>query len=264
MQLPRSHQLAAELIWLDQTPSTNSALRELVEERADLVNRTVIATDNQTAGRGRLGREWFAPAGKTLAISVLLRRREHALPASWLPLIAGSAVRRGLASLLAATESTDLVLGVKWPNDVLARSGSEGTSRKISGILTEMLTDGSIIVGIGINLTLTERELPTETATSLTLLAANADAEIDAVLSTVLSELFALLDALAAGEVEYVRDTVTSDSSTLGTEVRAHMPNGLVIEGQAVRLADDGALVIEVGADGAEQVVAAGDIEHLR
>lgn len=268
MQLPRSQQLASELIWLDETQSTNTAMRELVAEHLDQSNRTVIASDNQTAGRGRLGREWVAPPGKTLAFSVLLRKREHALPASWLPLIAGSAVRRALARLLVEADVTDVALGVKWPNDVLARTVSEPrdseSGKKVSGILTEMLGDGSVIVGVGINLTLSEGELPTDTATSLTLLAADASAETDEVLGAVLTELFALLDALAAGEVEYVRNTVTSDSSTLGTQVRAHMPNGLVIEGRAVRLADDGALVIEADVDGSEQVVAAGDIEHLR
>lgn len=268
MQLPCSQQLTSELIWLDETQSTNTAMRELVADHADQANRTVIATDNQSAGRGRLGREWVAPAGKTLAFSVLLRKREHALPASWLPLIAGSAVRRGLARLLLEADASDVALGVKWPNDVLARTlgqaRDEGSGRKVSGILTEMLGDGSVIVGVGINLTLSKAELPTDTATSLGLLAADANTEIDVVLSAVLTELFALLEALAAGEVEYVRDTVTSDSSTLGTQVRAHMPNGQIIEGRAVRLADDGALVIEVGADGSQQVVAAGDIEHLR
>lgn len=262
MQLPRSQDLAAELICLDETASTNDALRELVAQNPAQPNRTVLVTDNQTAGRGRLGREWVAPAGKTIAVSVLLRKRDHALPSSWLPLIAGSAVRRGLSALLEAQQVSDVALGVKWPNDVLA-SNAEVTGHKLSGILTEMLEDGSVIVGIGINVSLTERELPIATATSLTLLGAQPG-DADAVLAPVLEHFFGLLDALAAGEVEQVRNAVTADSSTLGTQVRVHLPNGDVLNGEAIALAEDGALVLTSALDGSERTVAAGDIEHLR
>ena len=265
MQLPRSQQLAAQLIWLDETPSTNTALRELVEEHPDQANRTVLATASQTAGRGRLGREWIAPPGKTLAMSAVLRRHDHALPASWLPLIAGSAVRRGIARVLAQADIDDVALGVKWPNDVLARRSGEpaDSARKLSGILTEMLPDESVIVGIGINTQLALDELPTPTSTSLAVLGL-PDSETDTVLSAVLTEFFALLDALADGQVDTVRDAVTADSSTLGTQVRAHLPNGEHVQGQALSLAEDGALVIASAADGSERTVAAGDIEHLR
>lgn len=276
MQLPLSQALAAELIWLDETASTNDALRELVAANPDQANRTVIVTDTQTAGRGRLGREWVAPAGQTLAISILLRKHPDNMSASWLPLIAGSAVRRGLTQVLAQQNAKDVALGVKWPNDVLAKSASD-ENRKLSGILSEMLPDGSVIVGIGINTSLAEPDLPTPTATSLAVLAeGNAVADADTVLAAVLEELFTLLDAVATGEEQRVRDAVIADSSTLGTEVRALLPGGSVIDGTAVRLTDDGALVIasggqhsteagaEPGSEPAEVVVAAGDIEHLR
>lgn len=67
MHLPRSEQLAAELMWLDETTSTNEILRQLVVDNPSQPNRTVLVTDTQTAGRGRLGREWLAPPGTGLA-----------------------------------------------------------------------------------------------------------------------------------------------------------------------------------------------------
>jgi len=276
MELLRTQALATEFIWRDQVSSTNDAVRELVAEHPDQANRTVLATDNQTAGRGRLGRDWVAPAGSALAFSILLRRHPQNMSASWLPLIAGSAVRRGLTRVLAESAADDppghtprITLGVKWPNDVLATDAS-GTSRKLSGILSEMLPDGSVIVGIGINTALVEEELPTETATSLAILRPQLPApDPDTALAAVLEELFSLLDAIAGGDEQQVKDIVTEDSSTLGTHVRALLPNGQVIEGIAKRLAADGSLVIvpsseQSETEAAEVVVAAGDIQHLR
>lgn len=273
MHFFRTPALAADFIWRDEVPSTNDALRELVAEHPDQINRTVLATNNQTAGRGRLGRQWIAPAGSALAVSILLRKHPQNISASWLPLIAGSAVRRALTRVLAADEARGhtpgITLGVKWPNDVLATDAS-GTTRKLSGILSEMLPDGSVIVGIGINTALAEADLPTETATSLAILnPGHPVPDPDTVLAAVLEELFLLLDAIARGDEQQVKDIVAEDSSTLGTQVRALLPNGEVIEGQATRLAPDGSLVIWPNSERSdteahEVVVAAGDIQHLR
>lgn len=285
MHLPESQRVAPQLVWHDEVGSTNDVLRELaVSTPESVVDRMVVATSSQTAGRGRLGRKWIAPPGKTLAFSVLVQHFS-AMPPGWLSLIAGSAVRRGIGAFL-----PESAVGVKWPNDVLI------AEHKVSGILSEMLPDGSIIVGIGVNVALAEHELPTERATSLALhlsgatmarqALGNAHAEtnpdietdadtwtktetqalMDAVLASILRELYVLLDTIssgAPGAAEQVRSKVADDSATLGTQVVALMPSGEQVRGVAVRLAADGALVIRV-ADGREVVVAAGDIEHLR
>lgn len=262
MHLPESRRVAPELLWLDEVTSTNDVLRELVVSGGDQVlDRMVAATASQTAGRGRLGRSWIAPPGKTLAVSALVREF-NALPPGWLPLITGSAVCRGIRDVAPRAS-----VGVKWPNDVLIDSRRSGG--KVSGILCEKLPDGSVIVGIGLNVLLTEDELPTDQATSILLHAdpvGDPDGLMDAVLASILRQLFGLLDEVSRGNVESiegVRAIVTEDSATLGTEVRAMLPAGTDVQGEAVRLANDGALVIRTS-DGGEVVVAAGDIEHLR
>jgi len=268
MHLPRSRQIAPELIWFDEVGSTNAALRDALVEQPSLPDRTVVVTENQTAGRGRLGREWVAPPGGALAVSIAVRKPLAHLAPSWLPLIAGSAVRRSLTRVLAERGGMQVALGVKWPNDVLATL-PDGSTRKVSGILSELLADGSVIVGIGINTNLAEDQLPTPNATSLRLLhPASSQIESDTVLAALLEEFFGLLNRVAAGEASAIRERITADSSTLGTSVRAHLPSGEILEGVAVRLSDEGALVIQTSgnnpAEVGEVVVAAGDIQHLR
>ena len=149
-------------MWRETSPSTNAELRELVQANAgaSLPHGTVLATANQTAGRGRLDRSWLTPPGTALAVSMLVRgfglphhahHGHHAhrgldttatphwgeLGPAWLPLIAGSAVQGALQPFFTAacdgeTDGYDdelvgfeqrevLRVGVKWPNDVHVR-----------------------------------------------------------------------------------------------------------------------------------------------
>ena len=118
----------------------------------------VVATDEQTEGRGRLGRTWHAPAGSSLLFSIVL---EPDVPAERLPelsLVAGSAVAEALAAH-ANVETT-----VKHPNDVLIGG------RKVAGILAES-AGGRVVLGVGVNVTQAREELPhtDPPATSLAL-----------------------------------------------------------------------------------------------
>ena len=114
----------------------------------------VAATEEQTEGRGRLGREWQAPRGSSVLCSVLLR---PTLPVErWpeLSLVAGGAVAEAVRA--AGVEPT-----VKHPNDVLVGG------RKLAGILAEA-RDGIVVLGIGMNVLQAAEELP-EGATSMRL-----------------------------------------------------------------------------------------------
>jgi len=140
----------------------------------------VAATDEQTEGRGRLGRSWHAPAGSSLLFSIVL---EPAVPSSRLPelsLVAGAAVAEAISS------ETGLETTVKHPNDVLIGG------RKVAGILAES-ADGRVVLGIGINVTQPRGELPTAEATSLTL--EGATVEREELLAAVLERLEARYDS---------------------------------------------------------------------
>src|SRR5690606_34634466 len=115
MDFSRASSVASRLEAVEESASTNAALRALAGDAEAWPHLSVLLTDNQTAGRGRLDRSWDAPAGASLAISVLLRElpaRTEAL--GWIPLAAGVAMAKAVAAQLPGHE-----VGVKWPNDVL-------------------------------------------------------------------------------------------------------------------------------------------------
>lgn len=273
MELTNARRVAARLEWRDAAGSTNEELRRLARAEP-LPHGTVVATANQAAGRGRLQREWITPPGTALAISVLLRGvGQRGLAPSWIPLLAGGAVTEALQPRVPA----GLRVGVKWPNDVHVRDEAEAEAglpgRKLCGILSELLSDGAIIVGMGVNVLQGESDLPTDRATSLRVIGAEVggadtlerppgEALADDLVAAIVG---GLLDAasLAADHPDAARQRVRRHSLTLGSRVRVHLPGDEIVDGVAVGLDPDGALEVD-RATGGRLVVNAGDIEHLR
>ncbi len=195
MSFERAREVTPELIVREHSASTNTEL-VLLAAGSELADFTVLATLDQSAGRGRLGRSWVAPAGTALAASVLLRPRRDDAPLptgrfGWFPIAAGVAMADTVAELVAEP------VGFKWPNDVLI------DGRKVCGILAELLPDGTgLVVGSGVNLTATAQQLPVPTATSLAVEGVSGDAAelADRVLAGYLDRLRDLVrDYLAAG-----------------------------------------------------------------
>lgn len=255
MDFPLSRQIAPNLTFVTETGSTNA---DLVANSANTDSFTVLVAGFQNAGRGRSGREWLAPAGSSLFVSVLLR--PTGVPAnrfSWLPLLTGLAMAKTVAGFLPQKP-----VSLKWPNDVLVGEN------KISGVLSELLPDLSgVVVGSGLNILQTKQQLPIPTATSLFIEEAEQQS-LDAVLAAYLENLKELYtawqqaggDAVASG----LRNEVIGKCSTVGARVRAIMPGDQEILGEAVGIDDSGRLILQP--EGATQVVAvaAGDIVHLR
>lgn len=287
MHLPLTREALPNVQWLDASPSTNSDLRELVAESrgagdaAPLPHGTLVATANQTAGRGRMGRGWETPPGTALAASLLLRPSDEfsagELGMSWLPLLAGSALVRALQPLFQGEDRESKRVGVKWPNDVHVRDEDDAIAgrpgAKLCGILCEVLPSGEIVVGIGVNLLLEDWQLPTERAGSVlscggdTGGAASLDEPsgqelADRVLAAASTELLRLVE-LAATNPKSVRTRVLRDSLTIGAEVRVHLPGGELVDGRAVGLDESGALIVDRPTTG-QLVVHAADVEHLR
>ena len=270
MDLPLSTPLASRLLWLDEVGSTNTDLAARITgpDAAAWGDFSVIATDNQVAGKGRLGRDWRAPAGASLAVSVLLRPQTPAgrpLPAEslgWFGLLAGLAMTRACNSVLPEGSRAQL----KWPNDVLIGD------RKVCGVLSELVNTPqgvALIVGTGVNIALTEKDLPVPTATSLLLSGADPESTtIDTVLATYLTEFSRISKVFtsAAGNVRSsgLLEQVSEACGTLGQSVRVELPSGESPVGTAIGINEHGSLVVELGNCAEPLVVAAGDVTHLR
>jgi BirA family transcriptional regulator, biotin operon repressor / biotin---[acetyl-CoA-carboxylase] ligase len=259
MSFERSRADGLQLTVLETTGSTNA---DLLAVAAATPHLGAIVSLGQTAGRGRLDRTWVAPPGRVLAASVLVRADLTDADRGWLPLVAGAAMREAIVSVLPA--DSDVV--VKWPNDV------QIDGDKVCGILCQVASDGSVVVGAGVNLTIPADELPTPTATSLSLhgavLPGSGDDAADLADRVLVAFRAAVLEAvagLAAGgpAAESVRSAVRAVCGTIGRRVRVELPSGDVLEATATDLDDEGRLVVR-GDDGALTAVSVGDVTHLR
>ncbi|MCZ4100434.1 biotin--[acetyl-CoA-carboxylase] ligase [Streptomyces sp. So13.3] len=241
---------------VEATGSTNSDLAQ--RANAGAPEGAVLVAEEQTAGRGRLDRQWSAPPRSGLFLSVLLRPADVPVERwGWLPLLAGVAT----ATALSRTAGVDTAL--KWPNDLLVTI--DGEERKTGGILAERAGTDAVIIGIGINVSLRTDELPVPAAGSLALAGAKGT-DRDPLLRAVLRSLADWYgEWRAAGgdpAASRLQQTYAAGCATLGREVRAELPGGRELVGTAVGVDDDGRLVLAT-ADG-EQAVGAGDVVHIR
>lgn len=243
---------------VQSTGSTNSDLVTLAG-KGSVGEGAVLVAEEQTAGRGRLDRQWTAPARSGLFFSVLLTPSEVPVARwGWLPLLTGVAVATGLSR--AAGVDTAL----KWPNDLLVTVG--GAERKTGGILAERAGDDGVVVGVGINVTLREDELPVPQAGSLALAGA-VSTDRDPLLRGVLRSLEQWYEKWRSVGGDPARsglqETYAAGCATLGRVVRAELPGDRSITGEAVAVDGDGRLVIATE-EGVQEPVGAGDIVHLR
>ncbi len=201
---------------------------------------TLVAARHQTAGRGRLGREWIDQAGRALMFSFVLRPSLSPERGGLLPLLAGQAL----------VETVRMVAGVaadcKWPNDLMVEGGKAG------GILVESKLTGErfeyLVVGVGVNLD------PPQNIRGAAGIGHCDEAELLAEFLVRFRSGYERPDTI----VEAYREVC----ATLGEDVRATTTDGRKIEGRAVDIDDTGSLIIETK-EGRE-AIRSGEVLHLR
>jgi BirA family transcriptional regulator, biotin operon repressor / biotin---[acetyl-CoA-carboxylase] ligase len=238
-------------------PSTMARAGELAAGGAP-EGATVVA-EEQTEGRGRLGRVWVAPPGSSLLLSVVLRPR---LPpeAAWLTVAAAGVA---LADAVEATAPGRVPVGLKWPNDL------ELGGRKAAGLLAEAHLEGRrlgwVVLGMGVNVGQRRQELPpalADRATSVAL-ALRAPADRAGLLGAWAERFLDAYRHLAAGTPGPVLAGYRRRLVTLGQRVRAERVGAEPVVGTAVDLTATGGLVVQTDA-GARVDVLAADVHHLR
>ena len=238
--------LAARVIWHAQTGSTNADAAALAD--AGAAEGCVVVADQQTAGRGRLGRSWSSPAGSGIYASVLFRPEREV--ARMLTIAAGVAV----------AETIETVAGIspvlKWPNDVYLGGGPQ-SGRKVAGILAEAgVSRGRtwVVVGFGINV------LPASFAPELAARATSLESELGRPVDR--GELFATSLVRLAGRYEDLRAGRGSDvvdawrqraASTFGRRVEWD-EDGAMKSGIVRTLDHEGGLIVETDAGSARVV----------
>lgn len=221
--------------------STQDRARALAESGRE----AVVVAEEQTAGRGRHGRRWTAPAGTALLASWSFRP----LPSDpgLFALLAGVAVARALAALGVAEAR------LRWPNDVVL------SGRKVAGILADAVSDaggGALVLGIGVNV----RQAPSDlgdlasTATSCAIEGSSVDRL--ALLARIDRELHSIVNEPAARRA--FLEEWRRRSATLGRQVEVRSPDGTALRGLARDVADDGALLVET--ESGQRRVLAGDV----
>lgn len=235
--------IGRELRYLAETDSTNR--QAVAAAEAGAAEGLVIVAEEQSAGRGRLGRTWVSPPGVNLYLSVLLRPPLPPYGAPQLTFLSALAVARAIEAL------SGLQPTLKWPNDVLI------DDRKVCGILAS--SDGSaVVVGMGVNTTMDASELPVPHATSLLLagLPTGKDELVAAVLVN-LEQVYARWQANGDLRGEY-----QAACGTIGRSVRVQLDPRRSVHGVATGVDRAGNLVVST-AEG-ERSFAAGDVHHLR
>lgn len=238
-----------------ETGSTNSDLT--ARALAGAPEGAVLVAERQSAGRGRLDRQWTAPARSGLFLSLLLRPTVPRERFGWLPILVGVAAA-GAISRVGGIE-----VGLKWPNDLQVTV--DGAERKLGGILTE-LTGEAVVAGLGLNVSLRAEELPVPTAASLALAGAEVT-ERTTLLRAVLREFAELYTEwqAAAGDphASGLLPAYAARCTTLGRQVLVQLPGDRELRGEAVAIDGDGRLVVRTP-DGSRQPVGAGDVVHVR
>lgn len=231
--------LLVELNLQQQIDSTNSMALQSAQEGAPA--GYVVVAEQQSAGRGRRGRQWVSPYGCNIYCSILWHFQNGAAALEGLSLAVGVAVARALTA--AGLDGVQL----KWPNDVL------WGKRKLAGILLEMIGDAAgrcqVVVGIGVNVTMragsaTESiDQPWVDAST----AAGRPVSRNMLLADLLSELLPILQDFEQGGFQALREEWSGRDAMAGKEVSLQMGEQLIV-GIAAGVGPNGALAIETEA----------------
>lgn len=220
----------------ESIPSTNERAKELAI--AGCAEGQIVVAEEQTAGKGRLGRGWLSPFAQGVFVSLVIRPRHVVLAdAPKFTLLSAVAVQRAIAQVC------QLETKIKWPNDI------EMEGKKLCGILVELGMEidaiDYVIVGIGVNANIALDELPDDVKERATSLQEVVGHRIDRVkiVRSILHYFEQLYEQVAQHGFATVIELARRLSSTIGQHVRV-LGQQEPWEGQAIHIDDDGSLCV--------------------
>jgi len=230
--------IGKKIFYFSELESTNIIAKEKALHRTEAIDEvTIIIAEKQSAGKGRLGREWFSPAGG-IWLSIILYPQLPPFSISRITLMTAVAVVKAIKMC------TQIEPQIKWPNDILINE------KKVCGILTEMSAELDIInwvvVGIGINVNIDHQKFPEDIQANTISLKEVSGKEVLRVklAQTFLQEFEKYYDKLKRKEFSSILKEWKLYSHTLGRKIRVDMGER-IITGEAVDINKSGALILK-------------------
>lgn len=230
--------IGKEIYYFPELKSTNIIAKEKALHRAEGIDEgTLIIAERQSAGKGRLGREWFSPAGG-IWLSIILYPQ---LSPSYISRIT---LMTAVAVVKAIKVCTRIESQIKWPNDILI------DEKKVCGILTEMSAEldmiNWVVVGIGINVNIDIRDFPKDIQENTISLKEISGKEISRVklVQTFLQEFEKYYESLKRREFSSILKEWKLYSHTLGKKIRVDIGEK-IITGEVIDINESGALILK-------------------
>ncbi|WP_372995110.1 biotin--[acetyl-CoA-carboxylase] ligase [Lutispora sp.] len=250
-ELLKTKFIGRDIIYLDSVDSTNSYGKRMAE--GDFWDGTVIIAEEQTSGRGRLGRDWVSPKGKGIWMTIMLKPDIKPNLASQVTLIAAVAVLKAIKSIY------NMDIMIKWPNDLVVNG------KKVCGILTELGAEieriNYLCVGIGINANSEESDFinkALDTATSIKIATSIKveRKELIARILTVFENYYSLF--LEKGSIGFMIEEYKKYLINIGKEVRLITKNE-EIQAKAEDITNEGHLLVRLK-DGTLKEISSGEV----
>jgi len=241
--------------YFDTIDSTQNQAMKMASDEAN--NGTVIIAEKQTCGKGRLGRKWISPKGG-IWLSIILHPKFDISVITLFP----------IASALALSNAIEKTLNIKselkWPNDITIKG------KKVAGMLVDASLESNkienLILGVGINFDVDVKQIEKILKDTpnfygvASLSEQNKTIKPILLVQSLLMELEHIYNLLNAGDTEKIIRDWTKKSSTIGQNIELTTEDGK-IKGKAIKLDDDGALVISENKK--NRRITSGDITHL-
>ncbi|MFC0188566.1 biotin--[acetyl-CoA-carboxylase] ligase [Fictibacillus aquaticus] len=232
----KSEKLGKKVVYHTSLKSTQEMAH--LEAAKNAEEGVLVVADEQTGGRGRLGRSWHSPAGTGIWMSLVLKPRIALQKAPQLTLLTAVGVVRAIE------KETGLAADIKWPNDILLNG------KKIVGILTELQAEAdqihSVIIGMGMNINQKKEHFPEDIAAIATSLSAESGKEYSraGLIAAVMLELEELYKVYLKDGFGLIKLLWESRAQSLGKRITARNLNG-TLTGFAKGITDEGVLLLE-------------------
>ncbi len=241
--------VAEQIHYLKITDSTNTAAMDLAKKGAQ--DGTLIVAEEQTRGRGRLGREWLSAPYSSLIMSLIFKPDIEPSQLYYITMLSSIAVVNAVKKI------AGISAGIKWPNDIYIKN------KKVAGILTELYlnkeSETIVVVGLGLNVNFDTSIYPEirEIATSMSI---ETDTEIPRVrlLQKILEEIERGYNFLKNHKYKQIRDEWNDKSMILGKKVKI-IEEDAIKEGLAEYIDEEGSLII-INKNGKREKIVCGDV----